>query len=250
MDISSVISQARDIALRKKALDSRAWTLGEVLMVEGSLGIRDLLDESFRRWEGLDAEDIGLTVFAVSGGKTFHLDSDDIRKFLPHVREHLNLREAVLSYDKMNDGPSMGRHFVIETPEEIIRNNWGRTRHGARESVERAVRRIYAERQMEQMTPILAERGLEIHAYAKDGKPEPPTKPADEIVIEPPYALMPEGRERTLALLASRVATVDDVLHANKHLLSLNFIEKLKEMSDTVHIENQKKVEKTQEKTR
>ena len=236
-----MVAEARNIALRKKALEERAWSIGEVLLQEGNLGVRDLIDESFREWRGFSHEDIGLTVLAVSGSGHSYMDSDDIRHLLPHLREKPDLREAVLSYDKTSGGPAMGRNFAMESPEDVIKSKWGRTQEGARKSLERAVRRSYAEHKLAEMTPLLADHGMEIHAYGKEGKPKPPARPATKLVVEKTYSKMPEGRGKILALLGSRVATVDDVLHATKDLDSMNFMSHLKHLADVPLMEFQQK---------
>ena len=238
MDTIDVVAQARDIAVRKRALEQRNWTLGEVLEVNNVIGIRDLLDEKFRPWPSLGRSDLGLTVLGRQHD-TIYLDSDTIQHLLPHVRETGNLREAITSFDKLHNGPPMGRNFALQDADEIIGTIWGKTQEGARESLKRAVKRIQVRSLLEKMLPELTEHGLEIHAYAKDEKPSP-SKQATHIIVEPAYTKMPEGKDKIRALLGSRQAKVEDVLLVYKNEKFEELEQEVRTLSDGAKQTNQK----------
>jgi hypothetical protein len=230
----SIVQMARDIAIKARARKNRHWFLGEVLEYDGGLYVRDILDEQLHAHSTLESQDIGLTVLTTDNGYVLahiYLDSDDIRSFLPYVQQHENLRQAILEYDRDTaSGPPSGRNFLIEDADIIIARNWGRTREGARASVERAVRRSCVYHHLNSLTSLLTPLHLELHAYGKEGKPSPPQNPAVSLLIEPAYEQMPAGREKIRSTLTSRVATVDDILFVYRDLDFVGLDKKLQEM--------------------
>lgn len=250
MNTKLLIEQAREIVIEKQSRLDRDWTIGEVLQKDGLLGIRDLYDGSFEKWEGLNNSDLGLTVLAVQDKNIIYLDSDEIRHFIPYIQKESNLNKAILAFDKDIGGPPMGRNFALESAFEILSNKWGRTKEGASISVERAVKRAAIRNQLEIINPVLENQGLEFHAYARNGKPSPPQIQTERIIVETAYHLMPEGKEKALKLATSRIATVDDVIMCTKNFHNVQLLAYFRNLQNVYENEKKSKEKNKIDKTR
>jgi len=255
MDIEDIISQAREIATKKRDLEARCWVLGTVKEFEGEIGVHDHASDMFKPWKNLGKDDLGLTILGSPGAPVTYLDSDEIRQFLPHLRKTGHIKEAMLSYSEATSGHKHGPRFTIEDADYMICSNWGLSQENAILSKGRTEKRNIFGKMFPEAQELLAEHHLEFHAYGKNGAPDG-KHPAIDVRIEESYATMPEGREKAQCIVSSCVANVDHLMQVTHFVENNNLSQYLSKLVDTsmekhiAKIIERGEVKKPSEKTR